>query len=249
MILETAPSYWSSAHRPIEFVYDHAEGFLFSVTDNGGFAAFRIIGMFSPAPVAGEQIYVAAGTYEGYHTISSVSGDVITTTTDYIDSDTGSNCSVIYIRLPEVKLYSGYLSGEEYDTELPITLVATFPTINSPDNDIQFDVSAYVQSIFRIQPPTIGIDTNMFNRYRLYFDGVYHEFYMALNSSITTAKLNELYVDTGAYLNAATTPLVFDCGNTILSYIAGSVVVNAEVTDGSTCAGFNSDFDNDFFQC
>lgn len=248
MILNTAPSYWSSAHRPIEFVYDHEERLLVTVLNSGGFANFWLASAFDFTPVAGEQIYIDSGIYEGIHTITSVSGSFILTETVYTSNDLTSP-NVLYIRLPEVKLYSGYLSGEEYDTELPITLVATFPTFNSPDNDIQFDVSAYVQSIFRIQPPTIGVDTNMFNRYRLYFDGVYHEFYMALNSSITTAKLNELYVGTGAYLNAGTSPLLFGCGKTLLSYIAGSVVVNAEIEDAATCAGFNPDFNNDFFQC
>ena len=248
MTINTQPEYWSSVHRPIEFVYDYQEGFLFSVTDSGGFAVFRIIGMFSnPTPVAGEQIYIAAGTYEGFHVISSVSGDYITTTTAYVDADTGSNSSVLFIHLPQIKLYSGYLSGEEYPSELPLTLVATFTPENSPDNDIQFDVSEYLKSIFRIVSPVEGIDFNMFNRYRLYFDGAYQDFFMVLNSSIPTSELNELYVDTGAYLNSKIPPIVFGCGKTILSTLQGSVVVN-RVLEGVPSGGdYNNDFSNDFY--
>lgn len=247
MIPVTLPEYWSSVHRPIEFVYDFKTGGLFSVTDSGGFAAFRIIGMFShPTPIAGEKIYVAEGTYTGFHVISSVSGDVITTTTTYIDADTGNNTTVIFIHLPQIKVYSGYLPAEEYPTELPLTLVATFTTELSPDDNIQFDVSEYLKSIFRIVEPVEGIDFNMFNRYRLYFDGAYQDYFMVLNSSIPTSELNELYVDTGAYLNSKIPPIVFGCGKTILSTLQGSVVVN-NVIEGVLDGGdFNNDFNDDF---
>lgn len=248
MIPVTLPEYWSSVHRPIEFVYDHEEGFLFSVTDSSGFAAFRIIGMFSsPTPVAGEKIYIAAGTYEGFHVISSVLGDVITTTTVYINGDTGSTSSVLFIHLPQIKVYSGYLPAEEYPDDLPLTVVATFTPENSPENNVQFDISEYLKSIFRIEPPTIGIDFSMFNRYRLHFDGAYQDFFMVLNSSIPTSELNELYVDTGAFLNSKEPPIVFGCGKTILSTLTGSVVTNYEF-DGSTPdnGDYNNDFSNDF---
>lgn len=227
MILRTEPPYWSSAHRPVEFVYDHEERTITLVGNNGGFASFLLNSAFTHTPVAGEKLYVESGVYEGLHTITSVSGNTIITTTQYTTGDL-SQPEVLYIRLPEIKLYSGYLSGEEYPSDLPLTLVATFYPENSPDNDVQFDVSEFLKSMFanRIQPPVEGIDFNMFNRYRLHFDGVYHDFYMALNSSIKTSELNALYVNTGAYLNSKIPPLVFACGKTILSTLQGSVVVN-----------------------
>lgn len=246
MILVTQPEYWSSVHRPMEFVYGHEERTLVNVLNSGGFANFWLLTAYDNVPVAGEQIYVESGVYEGFHVVTSVSGQFVLTTTTYTTSDI-TNPAVLYIRLPQIKVYSGYLPAEEYPADLPLTLVATFTPENSPVNDVQFDVSEYLKSIFSIEPPVIGIDFNMFNRYRLYFDGAYQDFFMVLNSSILTSELNELYVDTGAYLNSKVPPIVFACGKTILSTLTGSVVTNYEF-DGSVPANgdYNNDFSNDF---
>lgn len=249
MILTEYPYPWNSVHRPIPFVYDHEERTLFIVTSSGGLAVFWVQSPYNFTPVAGERIYIDSGIYEGYHTVTSVAGSLIATSTSFIGSDF-SVPTVKYIRLPQIKVYCGYLSGEEYDDELPSELVATFTPENSPEIDVRFDVSEYLKSIFRIVAPTEGIDFNMFNRFRLFFDGVYHEFYMALNSSIKTDELNSDYVDTGAYLNSTIPPVVFGCGKTLLSHLQGNVVVNVVSNNGDITiehADFSdSDFSSDF---
>lgn len=256
MIINTEPPYWSSAHRPVEFVYDHEVSQMYFSDNSGGKLRVYISPAFTHTPVAGDKIYISGITGDAdavtnyndrTHTVVSVSGNAILTDTDYDGDITAGTVNVTYIRLPEIKLYLGYLPAEEYPADLPLTLVATFTPENSPDNNIQFDVSEFLKSIFRIMPPVIGIDFNMFNRYRLYFDGAYQDYYMVLNSSIKTDELNELYVDTGAYLNPQIPPVVFGCGKTILSTLQGSVVVNLEFDGEIPSNGdYNSDFNNDF---
>lgn len=246
MILSEYPSQWNSVHRPIRFVYDHEQRTLVQVLNNGGFANFWVASAYDYTPVAGEQIYVSSGIYEGYHVVSSVSGQFITTTTTYTSNDLDSP-NVLYIRLPEIEVYSGYLPGEEYPTQLPLTLVATFNPKNNPGNQVVFDLSEYLKSIFQIKVPVEGIDFNMFNRFRVVFDSHAHEYYQVLNSSILTADINSLYVDTGAYLNTNTPPVLFSCGRTILSSLTGNVVVNKYVDNANTSGSdFNNDFNNDY---
>lgn len=232
MILNTAPSLWNSVHRPIEFIYDNKVYDILGVgLDNGNVYVQTTVNL-SPAAVAGESVVIFGIESDG----ESIDGTYVITAADpnflYLDLPadnvgfSGSTATVTHIRLPEIKLYSGYLTGEEYPDDLPITLVATFTPENSPDNDIRFDVSEYLKSIFRIVPPSEGVDFNMFNRFRLFFDGVYHETYQVLNSSITTAVLMSDYANTGNPLNPFFPPIVFGCGRTIISYLENNVVTN-----------------------
>lgn len=255
MTLREAPPLWNSVHRPIEFVYDYDEyfiaGYVNAVTDD--VATLSIPGGISGA-AAGDRIRLTGMLGDGEEldgTYEILTADTTNITFTLEGVTTLSNDGVaylIYAEPPEIKLYSGYASGEEYPTDLPLTLVATFTPENSPDNDIQFDVSEYLKSIFTISPPVEGIDFNMFNRFRLHFDGVYHEQYQVLNSSIKTSELNELYVDTGAYLNSQVPPIVFGCGKTLLSTLTGNVVQTElyEDADIPTHGDYNSDFSNDY---
>lgn len=222
--LVTAPSEWNSVHRPIPFVYDYDKAPAYTKV-TGGFVEANVGNVFDFDPVAGQKIYIETGTFSGVHVVSSFSSGIITTTTASTSTDI-VGAFVRNIRLPEIKLYSGYAALEEYATELPFTLVATFTPENSPDNDVQFDVSEYLKSIFRIVAPVEGKDFNMFNRFRLFFDGILHESYMVLNSSIKTELLMSDYANTGNPLNSFQPPIVFGCGKTIISYLEGNVITN-----------------------
>lgn len=253
MISVTTPSPWNSVHRPIEYVYNHDTQFISGVLVNAGRLEVYLTGSFTfTTPVGAEMLLTgvndAGVSIDGIYDVYSVAGSVIVldklVTTPTLAA--GVN-SLAYIRLPEIKLYAGYLSGEEYPVDLPLELVATFTAENSPDNDVRFDVSEYLKSIFTIVPPVAGIDFNMFNRFRLHFDGAYKDYYMVLNSSIKTSDLMALYVNTGAYLNSQIPPIIFGCGKTILSTLQGSVVVNVEFDGDVPGAGdYNNDFSNDF---
>lgn len=232
------------------FVYDHKQDVLLMTEDHDGKLKVRTHHAWSPVPVAGEQIAIENIYGEStLHTVTSASGSIIFTDTNYADFTLPFPHIVKHIRLPQIELYCGYLAAEEYPNDLPLTLVAAFTPENAPGNYVQFDVSEYLRSIFTIPPPVEGIDFNMFNRFRLRFDGVYKTSYMVLNSSIKTTELNSRYVDTLAPLHSHVPPVVFGCGNTLISYLTANVVLNKTVTDTADISGFgryNPDFSNDF---
>lgn len=256
MIIQTTPSAWNSVHRPIQYVYDHEEQFISGVLVDGGNLEVYLTGAFANTIAVGDEVYLSGVLDDGtdisalYDVLTVTSQTQLTLDVEVTTPTLDAPSSLKFIRLPEVKLYSGYLPLEEYPSDLPLTLVATFTPENSPDNDVRIDVSEYLKSIFRIVAPVEGIDFNMFNRFRLYFDGAYKDFYMVLNSSIKTAELNALYVNTGAYLNSQIPPIVFGCGKTILSTLQGSVVVNYVTEDGSITENngdYNNDYSDDFY--
>lgn len=236
MVLFSSPPAWSSVHRPIPFVYNYETRTV--IIDNsepfGGFLRINFDVSFATVPVVGDKIIIEdVGTtileyLEGIHTVTEVISPVEIVT----DKDVGvhvfslDNVTAKLLQIPEIKLYSGYATDEEYPDDLPLTLVATFTPENSPDNDIRFDVSEYLKSIFRIIAPVEGIDFNMFNRFRLFFDGYYQETYQVLNSSIETDLLMSDYANTGNPLNSKFPPIVFGCGRTIISFLENNVVTN-----------------------
>ena len=236
MILISGPETWNPAYRPIVFEYDHEEVTLSSISNSGGYLRISLSTAFTEGtPVAGDLIYVditlfAGGTVTGGYRVREV-----TSTTVFILDKAwpGSGYgSVKWGRLPEIKVYAGYDSGEGYDSDLPLTLVGTFTPRNSPDNTVRFDISGYLQSIFTIAAPAVDppswIDFALFNRFRLYFDGSYQpETYQVLNSTISAADLLEYYVETGRYLCEADTPFLNDCGATILSRIESGGIVRS----------------------
>lgn len=250
MIFVSGPSPTNSVHRPIPYVFDFQGRDLDSVADDGGFANITIGGLFgfSPTPSVGERFYIDSGVYEGYHTISVVnSTSSFTLETAYISNQTSG--TVKYLRIPEIQLWSGYNAGETYETELPLTLIASFTPVISPEVDIRFDVSGFLKSIFTIQAPTIGVDFSLFNRFRLNWDDAFSDDYQVVNSAIETQILNDVYFGTGVYLNSGT-PILFGCGKTILSTLDGSgVVINTEIEDAEIEADyFYDDYDeSDYF--
>lgn len=256
MIINTTPSAWNSVHRPIQYIYDHESRFISGVLVDSGNLQVQLTTAFANTIAVGDEVYLSGvlddgEDISGLYDVLTVGSQTLLTLDIAVTTPTLDSPSTLqFIRLPEVKLYSGYLPAEEYPSDLPLTLVATFTPENSPDNDVRIDVSEYLKSIFRIVAPTEGIDFNMFNRFRLYFDGAYKDYYMVLNSSIKTAELNALYVNTGAYLNSEIPPIVFGCGKTILSTLQGSVVVNYITEDGEIVAqngDYNNDYLNDFY--
>lgn len=253
------PSEWNSVHQPIPFVLEFEAQNLVEVTDSGGFAQFKIVDYIFDSPAIGQRIYVPSGTYLGFHTITSLSAlpgyIVILTDTVFTVDQSGVNVSAI-IEIPEFSLYAGYDTGEAYETELPLELIATFTPEVSPQADIRFDVAGYLKSIFTIQAPTLGIDFSLFNRFRIRYDGhgsgysggfFFDPFYQVLNSSIPTAELMSTYFGTGVYLSSAGTQIIFGCGKTILSLLdITGVVVNTEVENGDTGADyFYDDYNED----
>lgn len=246
MNLTTAPYNWNSLWRPIRYVYEHASKVANSIGDNGGFAQWDFSAVFSPLPVVGERFIVTSGIYKGFHVITSVdSSTQFTTSTPYIGG--AGAVTTLHERLPEIKLYKGYLSGEAYDAEDPSTLVATFRPKTSIDNNVKIDVSGYLQGEFIIEAPVEGVDNSLFSKFRLYFDGKYQTAYNVVNSAIESATLDAYYANTGRHLTSSELPFLLDCGSTLLSRIENDAVVNhLYASTGIVGEEYDEDFDTDF---
>lgn len=247
MNLTTAPYNWNSLWRPIEYVFDHVSKVANSVDNNGGYAQWDFATAFTIVPAVGDQFIVedSSSPYYGIHTITSVDGsNDFTTSTPYTVG--AGAVTTLHVRLPEIRLYKGYLSGEAYYTEDPATLVATFRPKNSIYNDVRIDVSGYLQSVFSVTAPTAGVDHNLFSRFRLYFDGAYQRYYHVANSALDSAWLDKYYANTGRYLTLSTVPYLLDCGTTLLSRIQSDVIINYEFDNSLGGAEFDADFDSDF---
>lgn len=246
MILSLEPFNWNSAHRPIEFIFDHENEDIDTISDDGGFLKILLLDAFTFTPDPGERIYVSGtsgGTYDGYHVVDTADGGGnITTTTEYTIAATGGN--VIYIRLPQISLYKGYDTGEQFETELPLELLDTWTPENSPDNNIYIDVSGWLKRIFTT-PLVIDSDTydfGIFNRFRLEFDGDMQPFYHVLDSAIDSEILDGYYADTGRPLHAEEIPSIFDCGDNIITYLylhgpTHTVGTFTEISDIDTGSG------------
>jgi hypothetical protein len=217
---------------------------------------------FTTTPIVGDRLILSSttsGAYDGVFKILTVNTTTsFTIDTPYTIADilTG-NCK--FLKIPVFKIYTGYDTGEGYDTDLPLTLVATFTPKNSPDNNVQIDVSGYLKSIFTITEPvtTTGVDFAVWNRYRIYVDGAYSADYYVINSSVDSDYLNKYFVKTGRFLIAydkftTGTPelrqYVQDCGDTLMYRIQGDTVVRYVFEDGVTGASeHDGDFDTDFY--
>lgn len=253
MILQSQPPEWSSAHRPIEYVFTPFRNLTTSITNSGGSAELNFGGSSVIKAVVGDKVYIESGDYLGEHDITVVtSQSQFTIDTDYIANDT------VWVRMlvtPTVRVYKGYLSFEAFPSDLPFTLVATFRPEVDVDYDISFDISGYVKNIFRIIPPTEGRDFNMFNQYRLtyqytsaevnnqsYANEVYVDPRLALNAAIKTNDLNS-YVNSNLYLGSN---MLFGCGKTILTRLTNLYAENVVLEESPGLTDFNSDFNSDF---
>lgn len=242
----TTPRPWNSVHdiNGIKYIFDHEQVSVSSVSNNGGFAQFNLSSIFPVGtPAVGDKLLVESGSnYLGTHEIT----EIVSTTqfvTDTAFSDSYVDGGVIkHIRTPEVKLYAGYLSGEGYSTEHPMTLLATFTPENDPNNQVSFYVHGFLKSLFTsIDPPgtDTGVELQLFNRFRLYFDGNYHDHFQVINSAIDTETLMDEFVNTGKYLNTDSPPPEFSCGVTILTRILNDIVWIDVITDGSPECDFD----------
>ena len=261
MTLSQGPYQWSSAHRPIEFTFTYESKTISSVTNDGGYAKINLILPYTTiTPVVGERLIIAgttSGAYDGTWKILTVNS-----TTSFTVDKAYSTASLVgsakHIYLPEVILYAGYDTGEGYDDELPLQTVATFTPKNSPDNNVQIDVSGFLKTIFTVTAPVVAgaIDFTVWNKFKLYFQGAYSDNYYVLNSAIDSDVLNKYYVKTGRYLISydkylTGTPENYnylqDCGITVLYRVQGDHVAKYIITDGdTTAADYDTDFTTDF---
>lgn len=244
--LNTQPMAWSAAHYPVEFTGVPINSVLSVVADNSGFAQFTINIVFLPLAV-GQLVYVGSGVYQGWHTIKTIQSTTLFTTTTAFTSTISAVANIIYFPVLEFDLYVGYKPLEEYPSQLPYTLIATFKVEpNVKTFSYKWDVSGFLKSIFSIVPPAAGIDFNLFNRFRLVYNGDELENYQVANAAFENPAFNLIFANAGQPLNTAQT-IYFNCGETINSIIEGGII-RTYVNDGCIVEGFNgNDFDNDDF--
>lgn len=263
MILINEPQKWNSAFSKdgIKFIFDHQEKTIDHVNNVSGHVQFNMVSTFTYTPDAGDKIFVAGtpgGIYDGFHTVISAMGFNIDVETTYTSTSLGGTAK--YIRIPEIKLYSGFAPGEIYDEIKPLSLVATFTPENNVDNQVSFYVHGYLQSLFNniSAPLDIGVATtsmDLFDKFRLYYDGEYHDPYFVLYSTLNHTVLNEQYVNNGNWLTSNDyPPIVFDCGKTILTMIVHDEPTYYVYTDGSPTCDFGNPGDDfaagdDFVEC
>lgn len=234
--LTQEPYRWNSPYYPVEFRFSHATAVTTHVITASGFAKFQMA-TIPTVVIVGDRLYVADGDYAGYHTITAISGTDVTTSTTFVADDIGR--TVMYIHLPEIQVYKGYDTGGTYDTELPIELIATFTPVNSPDNDIYFDISGWLKRIFPQPAPASGTNFDLFNVFRLKMDYDYDgdiefgEVYYVVNSAIKSLTLNEYYAETGRPLNTRSIPYLMDCGQNVVTTILSEHIATV-IDDSST---------------
>lgn len=241
MIQSVWPYFWSSAHDPngVLMTFDYESQTINANANNGGNAKVTIDTAYtensSEVPAVGEFLIIkdTSHAYYGRHEILTVHSSTQFTINKAYDAGAAASGELYFERIPQIQLYKGYNTGEEYDTELPLTLVATWtprPYINltTATFNIQLNLSGYLRSIFSIDNPITSPSTDftLFNRFRLRYDGAYGDVYYVVNSAIPHATLNEYYVDTGAWLVPESTPYVSSCGNGALTKITDAEVIN-----------------------
>lgn len=241
MIQSTFPHFWNSAHDPdgINLVFQYESQTISANTNAGGRAKITIDTAYtensSEVPEVGEYLIIkdTSHAYYGRHQILTVHSSTQFTINKTYSAGASTGVELYFERIPTVELYKGYNTGEEYDSELPLTLVATFtprPYIDTTAAafEIRMNLSGYLSRIFTLQNPitTPSTDFTMFNRFRLKYDGALDDFYYVVNAAIPHATLNEYYADTGAWLVAESTPFVNSCGYGVLTKITDAEVIN-----------------------
>ena len=243
----TTPDTWSACHYPIIFQGNPKTRTNVIMDNNGGYMRITFNSAFPITLGVGELIYVGGGIYIGFHIIRTVDSSLqVTTETTYTTTDNLPQ-NIKYCSKLNFELWKGYEFGEQYYTQLPITKIADLTVeINTKTVSYSWDVSGFLKSIFQIKPPTIGVDFNLFNRFRFYFQDQELETYQVANAAFPQVQFNQLYVNTGRFLNAQE-PIDFLCGATIKSVLQSNIVLNIEIDDAQQTPDFDpNDFNSNF---
>lgn len=234
MSFNQTPLKWSSVFRPVIYEHNYDTSSFTSVTDVSGYARFNLALTTSLTGI--RRIYIASGTYVGWHIVTAVTATTITTSTVYTATASGT---LKIIEDTQFEIYVGYDAGEYSDVN-PERLIATIQPTPNLAGELIFDISSYLKSAWAndgyapmIAPPVEGIDVNMSTPYRVATLGraaADGDTYYALYSTIDSGLLNSFDVD-GISLTVLP-PVVFSCGCSIISQITDTVIDNTVTCDG-----------------
>jgi hypothetical protein len=261
------PKLWSSAHKPIEFVYDMPTevATIVGLDNNLGVILPNIFAGGGLGIHVGSIVFITESQYKGYHVVKEVFTPLIfSLETAYTTAPTTPVCDVKYATPPQWQVWKGYQDSEVIGTNnFPFTKAADFAPEGNPDGFLTTNVQGFIQSSMKkMTPPSAGnqfggisisSEINYWQPYRLliglsprslYFERIY----FALNSSIESDVLNAEYLNTLKPLN--TLPFINSCGTTWLSFLETSGVVTYRFENGNVFPSggdFNNDFNNEFF--
>lgn len=255
--ITTYPELWSSAYDDIEFIFDF-KGYTITgvseyVSGSVGQGQIRVYisGTWDINPVKNQYCYIASGNHLGLHKVIASNTNSVILDTPYVGTQTSGtikNC-----RIPVFTLYKGFEAGEDFPTELPYTQVTQFtPQFNS-NIQININLKGLLQRIFEVVEPdiTTDFDFSVFNAYRLVWDSDnVTDIRYVLNSSITTAELNDGYLEAGKYLVNTDKPLLFSCGVSFMTRFVNEFPKLEIYNSGqAVSAGFSNAFQaNQFSQ-
>ncbi len=254
LTLNTQPDVWNSAYSDITYIFDFNNSVISTITEEisgsvgTGYAQVTITGTFDIQPVLNQYVYIDSGIYLGLHRVLSSTTSSVVIDTPYTSVQNTGN--VKSLRAPQFSLYKGFLPTEDFPTDLPYTLVTNFtPTFNS-SYQLEINLKGLIQRIFTITEPDLDADFDFssFNAFRLEYDGISTGIRYALNSSITTAELNDSYLANGAYLVNTSQPLMFGCGITFITrFVNGFPTLQVYNGGQQTVVGFSNAFQSNQF--
>ena len=222
----------------------------FSVVDNGGFCALVVNGTIqTPVEIGDNLFFVAAISIGGTEYLAKITSwnpvtNTIGTDIVYSGSVNGGGSILQLLHQQIFELYAGHGT---------LSLVDEF-TVDwfRPDNGLyaaQLVLNGYFKSLFvNVQPVNGGINYSLFYEYEVRYDGG-----VLFGGKVAYSMLNDTVLSsiaaTDGYLNSfGQRPVVFGCGETILTRINNSYVYEEVITNGDFEVedSFNNDFNNDF---
>ena len=224
LVLETEPLKWSSLWRPIEYVFHHYDVDFSSVADNGSGYAQVQHDSHDYSGQEGEYVYMNGTVYKGMYKIRAVDDSTHLTLETSFTVDESGGIGLIGI-VDTMYLVAGYPTSHSFHSSNPErTVCYVRARASSVDGKVHIRVEEYLQSVFKIMPPTQGFDYWMSTPFQLMDDGdglmdTFQKY--AANAAIKTSSLQG-YTVAGQLL----TPDGFiDYGNAC--YITSEIVNNA----------------------
>lgn len=254
-LTSTPSQLWNSVYSDIIYVFDFKEYQIVTASEQivssvgTGKTQLNLYYTFDVTPIKNEYIYVQQGTYIGFHRVLSATNNSVVIDLEYTTNITGFT-TLKHLRLPQFSLYKGFESGEQFPDALPYTLVTTFTYIYNNNIQLEINIKALAQKIFKIVPPDLyqDYDFSVFNAIRLQWDDQVTDFCLVLNSSIPTDQLNALHINSGLPLTNVDEQLLWGCGNTFFTIFDGGFP-KLNIFNGYDPAivGFNNAFQSNQF--
>jgi len=232
-LLVQRPYKWVSAHREFTWVYALPTRPFFYF-DSGGLIRVVLTSSFTADLEVGSRIYFRNfGALTGFHVIKTITSQTdFTLQTAYpstVISSVGAGCE--FVDLPEVKVYSGWNTGEliiggvDMSTVQPFTLIATFRPEADLTGRLRFNLSGYAQAAFpspyragynidevnyNIVDGSIEVGGKEYIYLRHFFNGSLKGFNYVANSSLSVEDLNRYYVKANPINECGFTKLLID---------------------------------------